>query len=466
MLFQHQSRAVEYILEKGSCAIFYEMGLGKTLSALAAFNGLRFRDPRLKMLVVAPLSLLGTAWPDDIARFTDLRYHNFHDDGLPTSDFDVLAINFEALIQEKNLKFIRRLCSQGPWMIVVDESSRMKDPRSKTTKTLLEIRDLFKYRVVMSGTPAPNSETEYWGQMEFVKPGLLHPSFYAFRNTFFQLERNGQVMIRQGSFINRHEMSTIFKQGWKYGITPANQKRLMTLVDSVSIRAKKIDCLDLPEQIDEVRKVELTAPQRKAYNDMKRHLIAEIQGKEIAAMHALTKIMKLREITSGFLLTEDGMALDIGESVKLTELQRVIEEAGDQQIIVWANFQHEIRKIREALKAYGRVVTLYADTDDRTESIKDFQNGHARFLVAHPRSAAHGLTFVNCSMQVFFSLDWSWEAYEQARARTHRAGQHSACVYVHLVAKDSVDEKILECLRSKRDIQEVLWSIVPQRIAA
>ena len=124
--------------------------------------------------------------------------------------------------------------------------------------------------------------------------------------------------------------------------------------------------------------------------------------------------------------------------------------------------QWEIRKLREALNPIGRVVTLYGGTDDRNESINDFIAGHARFLIAHPASAAHGLTFVNCSTEIFFSLDFSWERYEQSRGRIHRAGQTKKCTYIHIIAHNTVDESILKVLKRKGQSQELIYELIKQ----
>lgn len=459
-LFNHQNDAVNFAINRGgNAAILHECGLGKTRTAIEIFKRLRLQNPRLKMMVIAPLSLLNAAWACDISKFSGFTFQDLHDNFSISERPDAYLVNFETLISDKKTALLAKFLQNYDVFCVVDESSRLKNPKAKTTKTLLKLCDKFKYRVIMSGTPAPNGEFEYWAQMEFIRPGILHPSFYAFRNTFFHLERNGVKMIQQGQFMTRQMSREIFSKGWKYAITPASRESLMKRIAPLCHWAKKDECLDLPEQVDEIREVELSAKQRGIYNEMKRQLITEIQGQEIVAQAALTKLMKLREIVSGFAMDALGQAQDIGESPKLAELLHFVEEAGNQQIIVWANFHWEIRKIREALSPIGRVVTLFSETEDRNESIKDFQEGRARFLVAHPRSAAHGLTFVNCSTQVFFSLDWSYDAHEQARARTHRAGQKNACLYVYLVAKDTIDEQIMEALRKKSDAQEIIQSI-------
>ena len=465
-LFNHQAEAVNFTMSRGgNAAILHECGLGKTRTAIEIFKRLREQNqenglPKLKMMVIAPLSLLNAAWACDIAKFSAFTFQDLHDNFSISEKPDVYLVNFETLISDKKTAILESFIRNYDIFCVVDESSRLKNFKAKTTKTLLKLCKHFKYRVVMSGTPAPNGEHEYWAQLEFVKPGLLHPSFYAFRNTFFHLERNGTKLIQQGSFMTRSMARDIFSKGFKYAITPASRENLMKRIAPVCHCAKKDECLDLPEQIDEIREVELGAKQRKIYNEMKRELITEIQGKEIVAQAALTKLIKLREIVSGFAMDAEGKAYDIGENPKIAELLNFVEEAGNQQIIVWANFHFEMRAIREALAPLGRVVTLYSETEDRNESINDFIDGKARFLVAHPLSAAHGLTFVNCATQVFFSHNFSHEQHEQSRARIHRAGQKKACLYVYLVAKDTIDEQILAALQKKQDAQTLIMEIL------
>ncbi|OQA55925.1 MAG: ATP-dependent RNA helicase DbpA [Candidatus Omnitrophica bacterium ADurb.Bin277] len=461
-LFKHQDEAVRFVINRGgNAAIFHDCGLGKTRTAIEIFRRLRVQNPRLKMMVIAPLSLLNAAWACDIAKFSEFTVQDLHDNFCISEKPDVYLVNYETLIADKKTKILESFIRNYEIFCVVDESSRLKNPKAKTTKTLLGLCDKFKYRVIMSGTPAPNGEHEYWAQMEFVRPGLLHPSFYAFRNTFFHLERNGKKLIQQGQFMTRQMARDIFSKGWKYAITPANRVQLMKRIAPVCHFAKKDECLDLPDQVDEIREVQLTAKQRVIYNEMKRELITEISGEVITAQAALTKLIKLREITSGFLMNAESEQIEIdGGNPKINELVNFVEEAGDQPTIVFANFHYEMRKIRDALAPMGRVVTLYSETEDKNQSIRDFQEGRARFLVCNAHSASHGLTFVNSSLQIFFSLDFSWETYHQAKARIHRAGQKKSCLYVHLIAKDTIDEEVFRVLQKKQSVQDAIYQFL------
>jgi SNF2 family DNA or RNA helicase len=489
-LFNHQERAVDFILKVGSGALFMDMGTGKTRCAIEAFGRMRERTPGLKMVVIAPLSLLEAAWGEDIRRFSELTYYNAHDKGLPLRAVkeDILLINYEGIIQAKNAHIAGHVKDS---FLVIDESSRMKSTTTKTTKMILSLKDLARQRVIMSGTPAPNTPLEYWAQMEFLCSGVLGSSFNQFRNMYFSITRGNQTIMEQGRFnpgfitqminqgritasegnlllrgiITRHLASKIFSVGAEYTISKDNMARIMDTIKPLVFWAKKEDCLDLPEQVDEVRMVEMDAQQKKHYKEMKTDLITMIRDQAVTAPVALTKIMKLREITSGFAIDTQGVEVELapGAPPKIRELEAILDEAGDRQVIIWACFRWDIQRIVAFLAArYGQdsVRTLYSGTSDHLDSINAFKAGTARFLVANPASAAHGLTLTCCSLEVFYSLDYSWERYVQGKARIHRAGQTCKCTYVHIIARDTIDEEILKCLRTKGDVNEIAYKLM------
>lgn len=459
-LFAHQEAAAAFAANhQGSAALFHEMGLGKTRTAIEIYSRMRESNQSLRLLVIAPLSLLEAAWAEEVKRY-GYSYQNlrrFTDWTDPR--IHVKIVNFETIIQEKNWKRILELLRDANWMCVVDESSRMKNPKSITAKTILKLRTFFKHRIVMSGTPAPNSEMEYWAQAEFVSPGIFASSFSQFRNSYFHLEdAKGNAIHTNGMIMTKETMRALFqRRGAKYTLTDCNREKIMAKIGGIAHIARKKECLDLPDQIDEKRSVELGPGQKKAYQEMARHLVAEIREKTIAAPAALTKIIKLREIVSGFLLDSERKVAEIGECPKLEVLKEILDELGDKQAIIWCQFKWEIEKIASALSSLGKVNTLYGDTADKDHAISTFISGEAKYLIAHPRSAAHGLTFVNCDTQVFFSMDWSWESYEQARGRTHRIGQTQKCTYVHIIAENTIDEKIFDVVKKKASEQEILY---------
>ena len=474
-LFAHQKEAINFAISRnGSAMIAHEPGLGKTRSAMNIFFHMKCQTPNLKLLVVCPLSLIEAAWRADLVKFfgeaADRRFVNCHKEGFCDRDgnlwdADIFAVNYEFFQREDNLINFMRLFKALDVMAVLDESSKIKNYKALTTKNLLAIRNIFKHRVAMSGTPAPNSEEEYWAQMEFVCPNLLGKSFPKFKRTYFYLRGRGGVPL-QSEGLSRAAMAELFRrQGAEWCITADKRAALFQVIGPWIHAAKKDECLDLPEQIDEVRLVQMGPKQRVAYKQMKNLLVAQINGEDVVAQVALTKLMKLREITSGFAFSEDGTIVET-ECPKMVELEQILEELGDRQVIIWCQFTWEIEKVCGMLTARSKPgmenkpwASLYGGTPNREDSIKGFIEGRYKYLVANPHSAAHGLTFVNCSHQIFFSLDYSWEAYEQARARTHRAGQKSTCVYYYILADGTIDQEILAVLRSKGRAQDLVFKL-------
>lgn len=460
-LYQHQQDAVDFLIKKhGNGALFMDCGTGKTRVAIEAFRCLRKQVPKLKLLVICPVSLIQGAWIPDIERFSDFTYNNLRKDIEDIGKADISLINFESFITKSRFYKILSHVTNNDTMVVVDESSRMKSYKSITTKRLHELRPAAKYRVVMSGTPAPNTPLEYWGQMEFIQRGLLHPVFFGYRNSYFHLQRGKQIMnVQRGTVVSRQMMGEILRSGWAYQITKDNLIRLTDRMAPYIFRADKDKCLDLPDTVDEIRAIELTAPQRKLYNDMKRHLIIELKDVTITAPVALTKVMKLREITSGFVYDENHKAHSLDQNPKLKELSCILEEIGNRPCIIWCQFIWEIKAIKDLL-GEDRVACMTGTQREKDAAIVDFKAGRARYLIAHPKSAAHGLTFTDCSYQVFFSLAFSWEDYIQSKNRIHRIGQASKCTYIHLLASDTIDESIMKALHGKRDMNEVVYDML------
>lgn len=443
--------------------MFHEPGLGKTRTALEIYKILRKDNPSLRLLVICPISLIEGAWRPDVEQFTDFKsFHNAHKLGLPQGILpDVFALNYEYFVREDKVRRLLPILTANDIVCVLDESSKIKNHSSITTKSLLALAPLFKHRVVMTGTPAPNDETEYWAQLRFVSPDVFPSSFHKFRNVYFRLMRNGKPIETNGMIMSRQAMQELFKRGAEYRTTEESKRALFERMIPWIHTAKTEDVHDLPEQIDEKRMVEMGPKQKRAYMEMKRSLITEINDKKIVASVALAKVMKLREITSGFAMNDVGEAVDLGECPKLKVLEEILEDIGAKPAIIWCQFDWENEKIAAALEAKypGLVRTLYGQTKDKEKSIKDFSDGTSRYLVAHPKSAAHGLRFHHCQQEIFFSLDYSWEAYEQGRKRTHRYGQKEVCVYHHLLCEATIDTEILDVLKRKGDAQDIVFRI-------
>lgn len=462
-LMDHQKAGRDFAIKNNGIAAFYhEIGCGKTLTAIATFIKMRDCEPDLKLFVLCPLSLIESAWGEDLEKFTHLKYLNLNKNE-PADGYDVYICNFESFISDKKLALIKKFLSGRKWLCVIDESSKLKNNTAKITKTLLSCRYAFKYRIVMSGTPAPNSEMEYWSQMTFLREGIFHKNFYAFRNTYFDMRRGMDII--PGQVISRLDIQALYKKGYKYYLRPENQKKLIERMMPVCHMVKKSDCMDLPDQVDQYRIFELSAAHRKIYKEMKEQAIAEILNESgdsefVVAKIALTKLMKLRQIISGFAIDEQGFAQSMPGNPKLQELEDLLDQIGNNQAIVWCNFRREIEDVSKLLG--DRACFIWGDVSvtDREQAVIDFKAGTKQFLVANPASAGHGLTFVNANIEIFYSMDFSYEKYEQARGRIHRYGQKNQCLYIHLMANDTIDRYILDVVQKKKTIDESIKEFI------
>lgn len=476
-LMRHQKEAVDFALKNnGIAAFFHEVGCGKTLSALATFERLRQKEPSLKMLVICPISLIYGAWVREIEKFTSFTWFDFHAKKKKYKGEDIGIVNFEYFFMGAKFVKIRDwMADMKDVFCVIDESSRLKNYRSITTQRFfrhkkspyrkwnriqyeLGIKDMAKYRVIMSGTPAPNIEWEYFPQMMFLDTSILGDNFYKFKHTHFSLHRGREVL--PGSYVNKYMLRRMHQQGFKYQVNPEKRKEMFDKMKPWCHWIKAKDCMDLPEEIDEFRVVEMAPEQRRVYESMKKTYLAEIPpGESVAVANViLTKLMKLRQITSGFVIDDQNDAVSVAlKNPKYKALMDIIEEMPQTQMIIWCHFHYEIDKLKDSLIDIGGVSQLHGriKPNDRNRELEDFVEGKNQFMLAHPASAAHGLTMTNCHISIFFSLDYSMEQYTQARGRTMRKGQNNNCVYIHLIAKDSIDEDILSILQRKESARQV-----------
>lgn len=456
-LFKHQQEALNRATQ-GNHAIFHDCGAGKTCTAINIIK--HWRDlGQGPALVICPLSIIESAWIADTITFApELSITSlWHKPGAKkkayqrqqlAKDYDIYVANFEtfkALFSELQQKRFS--------VLIVDESSKMKSHSAQITKALLSMAGItyrtktgatFKtdhivpHRYVLSGTPAPNNEIEYWPQIKFITGAgndVFNDNFYAFRGMyFFDKFKNAKGTLAQDWLI-RKELKQDF----------------MEAMQSVAHVVKKEDAADLPDKLHETRGIELSKEEQKAYDTMKNDLVLEFGSDEVLAANAMTEVMKLRQLTSGFIYSDTGVHTT-GKS-KLKELKDLLEEIGNKQVIIWANFKHEIKQILELLP---NSAALWSGTHDREQVINDFKSGKIQYLIANPASAAHGLTFVNCNYAVYYSMNYSYELQKQSEDRIHRIGQNNKCTYFYLIANDTIDGLIYQAVKDKAALSNVV----------
>lgn len=479
-LLKHQQKSVDLALEKGHLCLFHGCGTGKTLSGLAIFEALRKREPNLRMLVVvSPKILLTKAWAKDIEQFTTLSYALFKDikridDSLP----DVVLVNYELMRSAKRFEVIKQMVKKYSFMCYCDESSKMKNPKSENFKHMVQLRDLFKHRFVASGTPASNGELGYWSQVSFVNPDTLGRSFYKFRNTYFYLAKtlkNGREIVADPLALRNPTVARgIMIQGFQYRIAKDMKAKLMKDIAPVSYLVQKKDALDLPKQLFVKRPFELSPEELKAYKEFAKTLVLEAKEGIVTVNNAISKLMKLRQLSSGFAyydVVEQGEGIEAvmnrkvertGNS-RLNALEDLLDEVGDQPIVIWTVFDTEMEDVAKLLDKRGDKYVLFTgglSLDEATRRADEFESGRAQFAICKPKCVSHGVTWVHCHTAIYYSFDFSWETMEQTQDRLHRKGQDKDCTYIYLLADKTQDERMYECVLNKRDSSQVAFDML------
>lgn len=427
-LRKYQKDIVNEALNAGSYGIFADTGTGKTIM------GLEIAAHYKKILVLCPLSVIETAWIDDCKKFYSQKkvvncWATSREKRIEAlnQDADIYVMNYESYkILRNNIR------KAGFDCMIVDESSCMKNMGSQLTSMILEMITVIPHRFVLSGCPTPNHNSEIFPQMKLVNSDIFGNNYYGFLARYFHQDMT-----------NPHVWFQIEE----------DKERYMARLAEQSIFLNKEDCVDLPEKTFEVRKFKLSKEQRTHYDE----IINDIQShiNEWSKFEFTAKLMKLREITSGFIIRKNAKSsesIELNGDKKLV-LGEILNEIGNHQVIIWCQFQHEIETLAERFGGVG----LTSKTKDRDNIIRDFKDGKIQYLFVHPKLLGKGLTFVNCTYNVYYSLSYSYEEFKQSQDRIHRIGQKNNCTYIIIQAQDTIEEKIYDCLMKKKDAVNELY---------
>ena len=424
-LREYQKKIVNTALNEGCYGIFADTGTGKSAMALelAKHYG--------KTLVLCPLSVIETAWIDDCKRFyPELKIINCWGTSKKLriaalkSDSDVYVMNYESYkILKEYIKKMDFKCA------IIDESQVMKNMTAQITSEILQLIDIIPHRFVLSGTPTPNHNSEIFPQMKFVDPEVFGNNYYGFQARYFSQDQADPHHWYQ---------------------TDENKQAYYNRLRSKSVFLKKEDCVDLPPKVFEVKRFSLGKEQNKYYQDMLQNIRDNIN--QWSKFEFTAKLMKLREIVSGFVINKDGTISDF-DTEKDRILESSFEEIGDKPVIIWCQFQHEINRLAEKYNG----VALTSKTKNRDDVIRDFKNNKIKRLFTHPKLLGKGLTFVNCTYNIYYSMSFSYEEFRQSQDRIHRIGQNNKCTYIIIQGKDTIDEKIYSCLQRKGNAVDELY---------
>ena len=458
--YKHQIKALEKGWDRSSFALFMEMGTGKSKVLLDNITMLA----RLKKInfafIIAPKGVYRNwiskeipehfsedieheciFWKSNMNQGEKKYWLNFWRNP-PQDKFIIFVMNVEAFSTKKGNDFAK-LFLIGRSMLIIDESTTIKNPQAKRTKHILSLSKEATYRRILTGSPVTQSPMDLWSQMDFLDPEILdQTSFYAFRTRY-------AVMISSTAAGGTHKYQKIVKF--------KNLKELGEKVAPHSYRILKKDCLDLPDKVFQKRIVELTDEQTKAYEMMRRNAIAILNGEAMSAPNVLTQLIRLHQIVCGHMKTDEGNMIEL-KSNRINELMNILDETSGK-VIIWANYINDIKAIeKEIQKEYGfdSCCTYFGETktEDRQICINKFQdpNSSIRFFIGNTQTGGYGITLTEASTVIYYSNNYDLEKRMQSEDRAHRIGQKNKVNYIDLVAPKTVDEKIIKALRNKVNI--------------
>jgi len=454
--FQHQKDAVERFVTEPYGALFCEMGTGKTKIVLDIIQNAK---DKVDVVVIAPNGLhhnwaineIPAHFANNVEVFcwngpikTKKRKQEFARFVNNTTETRIFLINVEALRTAAGYetcdKFLNSSVSQRH--MIVDESTCIKNPKAIQTKRVITLSDKADCKWILNGTPITQSPLDLFTQCRFLsKDAIPFNTYTAFKHSFAI-----ETVVTMGS------------RAFRKVIGYQNLERLTKLLEPFTLRIEKKDCLDLPSKTFMQHAIELTPKQQRVYDSMKNDCLALLDsGDLVTSTLALTKIVKLHQILTGFVTDDEGTEHAI-ENNRIAALMQIAETT--QPLVVFCAYKFNIKQIKEELSKRfpdKKIAEYHGDVSDRVrnQAVQDFQNGNADFFLA-TSAGAKGLTLHRASTMVYYSNNYSLETRLQSQDRIHRIGQDKKCTYIDLVVPQTVDDAILKRLEEKKELSSMV----------
>ena len=441
--FAHQKQTSEFLTLNRKAFCFNEQGTGKTASVIWAADYLLNLGVIRRVLVICPLSIMKSAWQQDLFKFAihrtcDIAY------GSPVQRRKILANNAEfVIINFDGVDIVKEEVLKGGFdLIVVDEASAYKNAQTTRWKTLRDIAAQVKGMWMLTGTPAAQSPVDAFGLAKLINPDNT-PKFYGqFRD---------QVMFKVGTY------------RW---IPKPQAQSVVHKVLQPAIRFEKDQCLDLPDVTFVERDDPLTPQQIKYYKILKQQMLMHADGEQVTSVNAATNINKLLQISGGAVYTDTREVIQFDVSNRLRVIEEVINEAS-HKVLVFVPFTHTIELLRNYLTAANiscAVINGQVPVNKRHDIINDFQSTeNIRVLIIQPQAASHGLTLTAANVIIWYAPVTSVETYLQANARINRPGQKNPMTIVHIKGSE-VEARLYRMLQNNIDSHTKIIDLYRQEI--
>jgi SNF2 family DNA or RNA helicase len=413
----------------------WSVGLGKTAATITAIRRLLQRCEIINVLIVGPRMVVEDAWPTELANWApDLSFELINGDRKSRMRKAMQPCAISLISRDNIADLIQMFGNKFPFdMVVLDESHSVKSPSSKRFKSIRKIRHIPSRWVLLSATPASESLEGLWAQFFCGDGGeRLGRTFTAFRDRFFEADY----------------------LGWNWTLRKGSEVQIRKRIEYVTHTLKAEDYLSLPERIDNVINVTLSASERRQYEQLELDYLLPVKnGEPITAANAAVLFGKLAQLSGGCVYSEDRSPMTL-HTRKIDALDELVEVANGTPVLVFYGYRHERDRILGSIKGA-------ADLD-----VAKWNAGRQRVAIAHAASAGAGLNLQHGgNVMCWYSLPPSLELYTQACGRLHRQGQKQAVVIHHLVASQTIDEDILALLQSKKAGQDRLLDALKRRAA-
>ena len=438
---EYQEYAKEFIVSRKVSALFLDCGLGKTVITLTAIWELLLDYFEIRrVLVIAPLRISRDTWRGELEKWDHLSGIEMSL-VLGSEKERRTALNRRANVYVINRENVEWLVENYRWdfdMVVIDELSSFKSHKAKRFKALKKVRPMVKRIIGLTGTPAPNGLIDLWAEIGILDMGQRLGRFIGgYRERFFVPDKRSREMV------------------FSYKPREGAEEMIYVLISDICISMKAADYLEMPECIYNRVEVAMNEKEMKLYGQLEKDMLLPFADGDIDAVNAAALSGKLMQMANGAVYDENGNVKHIHDR-KLEALEDLVEAANGKSVLIAYWYQHDLDRIK---KRTGAVAL------DTAEDMQRWNKGEIPVAIIHPASAGHGLNLqAGGSTLVWFGLTWSLELYQQTNARLWRQGQKETVVIHHLIAKDTLDEKVMAALEKKNCGQSALVEAVKARI--